>query len=138
MDSKRELQVTLLAEPKAIKHIRDTIGSFCRAVAIEEQEIDDIKLILSEACTNVVRHAYDHRLGVVKVKLEVDGQKIYFWVRDEGKGLGNNTLQAKFWSRQRDLKPGGLGIHIMTALVDEVRFYPLDTGTEVELVRHFH
>jgi serine/threonine-protein kinase RsbW len=138
----KELRVTLLAEPRTVKYIRDTVETFCRALSLRESEINDIKIAVSEACTNVVLHAYEHRCGRVKVIVQASTDKLLFHIKDEGRGFSRRirarSSLASLIPRNGNLKPGGLGIHLMSNLVDKVCYHPLRKGTKVELIKHLH
>lgn len=83
---------------------------FAREHGVPGERLDAIALAVSEACTNVVLHAYRDRPGTgsMSVGLELEQQSLRVHVRDEGVGLG-----------PRADSPGlGLGLPIIAKLAD--------------------
>ena len=77
----------------------------------------DLKLALTEACSNSVRHAYDEgREGVVEILYELSDDRIAIQVTDDGSGFDPEILERA----QEELDEGGLGIAIIRALTDEL------------------
>jgi serine/threonine-protein kinase RsbW len=76
----------------------------------------DLKLALTEACTNSVRHAYDGDAGVVEIVYELHDDRIVVHVADEGAGFDRAPREPT----ADELNEGGLGIAIIDALADEL------------------
>ncbi len=91
-----------------------------RAAAISEETLADLKLALTEACGNAVRHAYsgeqDGRAGVVRVAIEVRDGTIAITVEDEGIGL---PADARANGAGEDGE-SGMGLAIIEAIADEL------------------
>ena len=91
-----------------------------RAAAISEETLADLKLALTEACGNAVRHAYsgeeDGRAGVVRVAIELREGTITITVEDEGVGL---PADARTNGVGEDGE-SGMGLAIIEAIADEL------------------
>lgn len=88
--------------------------------------VDDVQLCVSEAVTNVVRHAYGTKRGTVEVVVRREGDDLVVAVRDEGMGLTA--------SRRRG-KPGGFGLKIIDKVASRHTIASAPkTGTEVRMV----
>jgi PAS domain S-box-containing protein len=101
-----ELQRTFPAEPPAVAAARHEVTAFAYAHGFADQLVGDLALAISEACTNVVVHAYrDHPgPGPMHVTARLDGGALEVTVADEGGGV-----------RPRGDSPGvGLGLQIMS------------------------
>jgi serine/threonine-protein kinase RsbW len=95
-------------------------------LSLDVELLDDLKTAISEACNNVVMHAYGGDSGPLSVCLYVDEDQIEVSVRDRGQGI---PIQAAADDRLQ-----GVGIPIMRALAQQTAFRPLpDGGTEVWL-----
>jgi serine/threonine-protein kinase RsbW len=86
--------------------------------------LGDLKLALTEACTNSVRHAYADGTGMVEIVYELYPDRLEVVVVDQGEGF---TPQADRDSHD-ELSEGGLGIAIIEALADELEITQRDEG----------
>jgi serine/threonine-protein kinase RsbW len=120
------VDVVLPATPTSVRTARAAAGDAAADVAVEERIVDDIRLCVSEAVTNSVRHAYGPDGGTVQVVVtHVEGELVVV-VCDHGAGFGSS-------SRRRD-GPGGLGLEIIDALTSRhhIASSP-NQGTEVRM-----
>jgi len=70
--------------------------------------VDDVRLAVTEACTNVVRHAYPDRSGTLDVVVRPEEERLEVVVADSGKGMGPSP----------DRRGPGLGLPLIAALAD--------------------
>lgn len=120
-----EMELTLPARAENIAIVRHAFGALGDAFAVDEQRLADIRLAVTEACTNVVVHAYPERDdGPLEVQANVEGEQLTIVVRDEGKGIS-----------PRPDSPGlGLGLPLIASLADSVQLgHDADGRTEVRM-----
>lgn len=88
------------------------------------EEIDDIKVAVSEACTNVVQHAYDHpETSHINVACKIYENKLEITVSDEGKGYDPERVVSEKINTQSIEKFGlGLGMTFIKSLMDDAEF----------------
>jgi serine/threonine-protein kinase RsbW len=109
--------LTIPARPEFIALGRLALTGLARTRALSQEVVADLKLALTEACSNSVRHAYDEgRLGVVQIRYELSPDRFVIEVDDEGSGFDPQTIERT----QEELDEGGLGIAIIRALTDEL------------------
>ncbi|HEY7830977.1 MAG TPA: ATP-binding protein [Solirubrobacteraceae bacterium] len=112
--------------------VRETLIGVAEALAIDDSDLNDIKTAVTEACNNVVMHAYAGKEGPLELELYVgsgssDSGSIEVVVRDRGAGI-----QPRI-PRLRET-PAGIGIPVMQALARRVEFSSTeDQGTEVRM-----
>jgi anti-sigma regulatory factor (Ser/Thr protein kinase) len=100
------------------------LGGLAEGLSLDPELLDDIKTAVSEACNNVVMHAYGGDSGPLRVALYVDDDAIDVVVRDRGQGIHVLTPS--------DDRLQGVGIPIMRALAQQTAFRPMpEGGTEV-------
>ena len=88
---------------------------------------------VDEACTNVIRHAYQGAVGrPIQLHLEADELELRFRLRDFAGPLEADKLQGR---NLDEVRPGGLGLHLMKRVFDQVEFKCLGDGTELTLSR---
>jgi serine/threonine-protein kinase RsbW len=109
--------LTIPARPEFIALGRLALTGLARTRALSQEVVADLKLALTEACSNSVRHAYDEgRRGIVQIRYELSPDKFVIEVDDEGSGFDPQTIERA----QEELDEGGLGIAIIRALTDEL------------------
>jgi serine/threonine-protein kinase RsbW len=123
------------AKAEYIALSRLALSGLARARPLAGETLADLKLALSEACSNSVRHAYrDGRAGVVDIVYELAADHIAIEVSDDGNGFRREEFQRQ----EPDLSEGGLGIAIIRALSDEfdVGARPDGSGVRLRFVKH--
>lgn len=110
-----ELSVPAIAENVAL--VRHAFGGLGTALDLPDSLVADIKLAVTEACTNVVVHAYPNGDGQLDIATDIDGDLLTIVVSDDGVGL-----------RARVDSPGaGLGLPMIATLANSLE---LDAGTD--------
>jgi len=90
-----------------------------RAEPLSQEVVGDLKLALTEACTNSVRHAYRDGGGLVEILYELHADRLVVEVSDAGAGFEPADARVAV-SAADELSEGGLGIAIIEALSDEL------------------
>ena len=95
-----------------------------------EDAVADLKLALTEACSNSVRHAYDHDQGQVHLEFTVHATCVTVLIRDEGGGFHEDDDDCPECRNLGDfqLAEGGMGISIIRAVVDDFDLRKPDEG----------
>lgn len=103
---------------------RLALAGLARGVPLGEESLADLKLAVTEACGNVVRHAYAPGEGSVGVIFVVADDKLEMIVEDQGAGLAGGDVSRVLENGEApdDLEPfeGGMGMAIIRAVVDEL------------------
>ena len=102
-------------------------GSF-GSLGIEDECSHDLELVVTEACTNVLKHASGKDEYEVQLCLSPESCEIQ--VKDTGRGFDH---QAHGRVEPHSTAEGGRGIHLMRVLVDRLQFVSADSGTMVSL-----
>jgi serine/threonine-protein kinase RsbW len=128
----RSVRLTIPARPEYITLGRLALTAIAGVRPLSEETLHDLKLALTEACTNSVRHAYaDGREGEVEIVYELAGDRLAVEVGDEGAGF-----EPANGSDQPELEEGGLGIAIIRAVSDEVEIgRRQDGGSRLRFVK---
>jgi serine/threonine-protein kinase RsbW len=128
------IRLTIPAKPEYIALGRLALAGISRLrdEPLSAEDLGDLKLALTEACTNSVRHAYAGDAdahGTVEIVYELHQDRLVVEVADTGVGFGaeNGSGEHAISANGGDLSEGGLGIAIIKALADE---FELDTGAE--------
>jgi serine/threonine-protein kinase RsbW len=114
-----DLELTLPARPENVAVARHAIGGFADVLAVPDQTLADVKLAVTEACTNVVVHAYPESDGPMGLRATVDDDVLRIVIFDEGRGI-----------LPRADSPGlGLGLPLIATLTESLE---LGTGLRQE------
>ncbi len=120
------LSVSLPATPASVRKARLSVEEAVARLGVNERVIDDIRLCVSEAVSNVVRHAYGTTRGDVDVTLERENGDLNVVVRDDGCGMKTRA--------PRRTTAGGYGLKIMESIADRLIITSeRETGTEVRM-----
>jgi serine/threonine-protein kinase RsbW len=100
-----------------------------------QEVLGDLKLALTEACTNSVRHAYENGDGMVEIVYELHADRLVVEVCDRGAGFERPQAGGRMLSAD-ELSEGGLGIAIIEALADEFEISErLEGGSHLRFVK---
>jgi serine/threonine-protein kinase RsbW len=111
------VRLTIPARAEYITLCRLALTGIGRLRSLSDELLADLKLALTEAASNSVRHAYaDDRVGFVEVSYELHPDRLVIEVTDEGEGF--DPADAK--GPPDELSEGGLGIAIIRAIADQV------------------
>jgi serine/threonine-protein kinase RsbW len=102
-----DVRLILPARPENVAVVRHVLGAFAEALQLPDPVIEDMRLAVTEACTNVVRHAYaDGEPGPVEILIRPEDDTLLVVVSDAGRGLGPSP----------DSTGPGLGLPLIAAL----------------------
>jgi serine/threonine-protein kinase RsbW len=108
--TERELRLTLPATAENVMVVRQALAGLGEALGLPGPRIADLKTVVTEACNNVVLHAYDEGAGPLLVKAEPGEGELEIQIADEGKGF-----QPRASEGEASL---GLGLPLIAALSD--------------------
>jgi serine/threonine-protein kinase RsbW len=110
------VRLTIPAKPEYITLVRLALSGLSDLRPLSEETLGDLKLAVTEACSNSVRHGYgDAGDGTVEILYQLQPDRFVVEVADDGPGF---DLQGERGDGA-NLEEGGLGIAIIKALSDE-------------------
>jgi serine/threonine-protein kinase RsbW len=114
-----DLEITLPARAENVAVVRHAVGGLGEVLEVDDQTLSDIKLAVTEACTNVVVHAYPDGEGPMGMRASIDERRLALVVIDRGRGIV-----------PRPDSPGlGLGLPLIATLAESLE---LGTGSSEE------
>jgi len=114
---RRIVRLTIPARAEYITLCRLALTGLARLRPISEELVADLKLALTEATSNSVRHAYGEREGTVEIAYELRGDRLVIEVNDDGEGFDHQ--EEGDIGDLENLTEGGLGIAIIRSIADE-------------------
>jgi serine/threonine-protein kinase RsbW len=122
----RSVRLTIPARPEYITLGRLALTAIAGVQPFSDETLHDLKLALTEACTNSVKHAYeDGGEGTVDILYELQPDLLAVEVGDAGAGF---ELSDSDGNGDDELSEGGLGIEIIRAVTDEVEIAEREGG----------
>ncbi len=119
--------LALSNQPDNVVLVREALSGMAETVGVDEVELNDIRTAVTEACNNVVLHAYEGDEGPLQIEVYVATHAIEVVVRDHGKGIKPHI-------RSEDEAALGIGLSIIQALAPRVEFRDVPGGgTEVRM-----
>ena len=113
--------------------IRMAVAHIASKAGFNIEEIDDIKVAVSEACTNIIIHAHGDMIFNYEVVIELEETSLSIIVEDAGSGFGLEDYEPPVPGESRG---SGLGIFIIRALMDEVDIHSEPgAGTKIRMTK---
>jgi serine/threonine-protein kinase RsbW len=113
----RAIRLTIPARAEFITLGRLALTGLSRLRELPEETVADLKLALTEACSNSVRHAYPGGGGHVEIVYELLPDRLAIEISDDGEGFEPHEAEP---SEPEELTEGGLGIAIIRSIADEL------------------
>ncbi len=127
--------ITIPSHPKYLSIVRAVTGKMAELSGMAESAIEDVKLAVDEACSNVIKHAYKGNVNqkiILRFKTSPKGFEVI--IEDNGLKVHPESLVGR---DLEDIKPGGLGIHFIKKVFD---IFALDEkkkkGNRLRLLRY--
>jgi serine/threonine-protein kinase RsbW len=122
-----DVRLTMPARPEGVGVVRQALAGLADALDFEPPVLADMKTAVTEACTNVVVHAYDNASGMLEVELLPTDESLTIVVRDHGAGIQPRPARSE--------PPAlGLGLPLIAALSDAFELRgSAGSGTEVRM-----
>jgi anti-sigma regulatory factor (Ser/Thr protein kinase) len=129
-DTPVELQVC--ANPDCLGTARQAVRHFARTIGLDDKETESITLAVVEALTNVIRHGYggpcDEPIFMKLDKINFGDEAkpaLEIVIRDFGKDVDPECIKGRDLG---DVRPGGVGVHIIRSVMDEIEYKKADGG----------
>jgi serine/threonine-protein kinase RsbW len=123
VDTANVIRLSIPAKPEYITLCRLAFTGLARVRSFPDELVADMKLALTEACSNSVRHAYGGDAGKVDISYELQADRLIVEVCDEGSGF--DLVEDE---ESDELTEGGLGIAIIRSIADELDIERRESG----------
>ena len=137
-DSKKLLDFQFPAKTEQLCTVRQKLREVLAPVSHSDAVINCIVLAVGEACMNIIQHAYKDENGDIILEVEKHGDSMTFRLTDFAR---HKTCAEEMKSRPLDeIRPGGLGCHLINEIMDEVRLVDCDgtCGNVLQMKKCLH
>lgn len=135
----RSVKLTLPAEAEYLDIVRLTLYGVTSKLGFSYEEIEDMKVAVSEACNNVIVHTYEpDESGVLEVSFDPVRNGVFITIKDQGQSFDHiqkiESISSLHNKSLQEVRTGGLGLYLMQALMDKVEVKG-ENGSEVILYK---
>jgi len=125
------IRVSISSTPAHLPIVRALVERLTEQLGFEEEVAHKITLAVDEALSNVIKHAYHGREDqpieiAFRLVRDPDGaEALGIDLRDWGTPVARDEIRSRDLD---DVRPGGLGVHIITSIMDDVKYIPSPGG----------
>jgi serine/threonine-protein kinase RsbW len=114
------------------------LQSFLQQASNDTALANDLKLVIEETFSNIVNYAYtEPAQQPVHIRLARDSERISITFIDQGMAF-NPLEQAEQASLGEDLSDGGMGLHIIDSLSDELHYQRIGEQNVFTVIKHYN
>lgn len=141
MKADQTVTLNLPATADFVDIVRLNLYGIASKMGFSYEDIEDMKVAVSEACNNSVLYAYGQEGGLVEVVFGINGEELTITVKDEGVSFSlpqdvSDAAPTLHEKELHDVEIGGLGFYLMQALMDDVNVVSESgKGTQVVLTK---
>ena len=132
------LRMRLTSDLNEVSKVRKAGEKIALAIGFSAEKAAMIMLTIDEALANVIQHGYGGQKGrpidVFIERICPEGRVgIRVLIRDRAPQVDPASIKGRDLD---DVRPGGLGVHLIKSLMDEVVHRPIGQGMELEMVKY--
>ena len=125
------IKMEIPANPDYVSILRLTTSGIANKLGFSMDDIEDMKVAVSEACSNAVKHSEDNK---VSINFNLLNNGIQIEIIDNGKGYDVDSIETPDLSNPKE---GGLGLFIIQTLMDEVNISSRgNQGTTIKMTKY--
>ena len=136
-----QIELNMRANPDYLCVARTAVRQVAQSIGLKEESIEPITLAVVEALTNVIRHSYGGLCDkpiILKLSrihyCDQDKTAMEVLIRDFGEQVNPESIRGRDLD---EIRPGGVGVHIMKSVMDEVEYTPNeDCGMQLRMVKY--
>lgn len=138
MSTTSENILTVSASTENLAKVRAFVAENALVHGFSQKEVDEIRLAVDEAFTNIIKHAYNFD-NEKKVSLKTGSEEAAFWISicDEGKPYDPTSYkEPNIAERIKEGKRGGVGVYLIKKLMDKVEYSSIGSINQIRLIKH--
>lgn len=128
MEPEPTINVSLTSDPQSLAPIRSVIEGSAIGIGFSQHDAGLLALAVDEALANVIRHGYEGVAGKpidVEVATQHNPAAISICITDSGRTIDPASIKSRALT---DVRPGGLGVHLIQEIMDECHWTPRAEG----------
>lgn len=134
------IEMTIPAKAEYIGVIRLSLSGIANRMGFSYEDIEDLKVAISEAITNAVTHAYEGEKGEIQIGFGIYEDRLEVMVADRGESFDVEEVRKGLGPYEKskpleDIQEGGFGLFLIDALMDKVEIH--DNGGIIIMMTKF-
>lgn len=136
--SVKKEEITIPAQMSYLMQVREFIEHIGRRYKYSDKVVNSFKLVVDEACTNIIRHGYrDIKNGEIQLKAIIRRMSLTIVIVDHGVSYDPRQANTPDLANYVNIgKKGGLGILMMRKLMDDLQYAITERGNEFRLTKY--
>jgi anti-sigma regulatory factor (Ser/Thr protein kinase) len=129
-------ELRLPAQPEHLALVRACVREASKLAGCSDVIAENLVIAVNEACMNVIQHGYRFAEGQeMCLRVNREGDVLVFDLLDQAKPVKLEDLKPRPLD---EIRPGGLGVHFILSLMDEVAFVepPQGFGNRLRMVKN--
>jgi len=128
------IHININANPANLKQIRAVMTKIASAAGLSKEDAGSVILAVDEACSNIIKHCCENDpTRSIDVTITLDKDSLAITIIDNGSRF---NIQAIVPRDIQEIKPGGLGVHIIREVMDIVEYSHTPEGlNQVKLIK---
>jgi len=133
----KEHKLSISASTDELERIRNFVSDHARRFGFKEKDINDIRLAVDEACTNIIKHAYGWKQNkFIHLQIGMRENEMLVSIIDDGKSFDPDTYSVPSMQDQLDQKKrSGYGILLIRKLMDNVEYRKRKSRNEIRMIK---
>ncbi len=125
------------ASTSELERIRAFVADHARRFGFNEEDVQDIRLAVDEACTNIIKHAYQWRDDKeIQIRIGMRDSEMLVSIIDEGVPFNPKNYSIPSTQDQLDQKKrSGYGILLIRKLMDKVEYRNKKSRNEIRMIK---
>ena len=113
-------RIHFLSRADKLKPVRDAVRILAQRMGCSNENIDCMVMAINEACMNVIQHAYGIKEdGEVILEFWQDEQDMVIRIHDFAEKIDKQSIKSRALD---EIRPGGLGVHMINVMMDSVEY----------------
>jgi anti-sigma regulatory factor (Ser/Thr protein kinase) len=120
----QKIQLHITSDPRFLRLVRTTIDQISFIAGFSKLDRSKIVLAVDEACSNVIRHAYKEKPGLpIIITCIIRKHELAIDIIDQGEKVDIKSIKPRPLD---EIRPGGLGVHLIKSVMDNVSYSHLE------------
>lgn len=131
-------RLTIPSSTRHLAEVRRFVERYARAAGLPDDAVDQFRLAVDEACTNVIEHAYcGDESREIAVGVTMTRDRFTVVIRDQGRAFEPHKYHSPdLMDLVQQRRDGGFGVHLMRRLMDRVEYRRRGDFNEVALTKY--